>query len=120
MELAQLWLCADAVMQDVTAFNHKPLLASSCDQDPQLNEKGEAGIPGRAARNAFVLDAARELLPHAQVSTRKFWRCMLHAHRRFKPNTQGAAAVQQPRLAGTAAEQAERNGHDWHHVCGIA
>lgn len=36
-------------------------------QNPQLNDKGEAGVPSRASRNTLVLDAARELLPHARV-----------------------------------------------------
>lgn len=38
-------------------------LCSDCHvQDPQLNDN-EAGVPGRAARNALVLAAACELLP---------------------------------------------------------
>ena len=36
-------------------------------QDPQLNDKGEAGVPPRAQRNAFVLDAAQELLSRSRV-----------------------------------------------------
>jgi hypothetical protein len=61
----QLRTCVRPLLQ--RAWTRRIDGSSTQPQDPQLNDKGEAGVFPRAQRNAFVLDAAQELLSRSRV-----------------------------------------------------
>lgn len=98
----QARLAAAAAVQHLGRAGHDTPITSNLHaaQDPQLNDS-EAGIPGRAARNALTLAAAWELLPHRpQVNIwtfkRAFTRTMCSACCAWTRGCLGSAAAPAP------------------------